>query len=71
MKSLLSIKVQRGNGSDPAKTLNEWTSARDQAADSVPFRERQMARIELARRERERAQQLEASNVRKIGKVKP
>jgi hypothetical protein len=47
MKPLLTNKVQRGNGTDPERTLNEWTSAESQATvDGLnAFAERQRRRI--------------------------
>jgi hypothetical protein len=57
MKLLTSRKVERGNGSDPTKTLKEWESAKDQATveGMAAFLQRQRDRMAAAQANAEEA----------------
>jgi hypothetical protein len=69
MKPLLSQPVQRGNGTDDARTLRQWEPAEHQATyDGLQaFAARQRARMEQA----QRVQREAVAKVRAIKAAKP
>lgn len=65
MKPILSVKVQRGNGDDPEKTLNVWEKSEHHLTlDGLrEFEQRQRDRLKTAQQRRE---QEAKQKVRKI-----